>query len=158
MNGKILVAYYSQSGHTERFAELIADVTGADLFEIEPVRRYDDDMWKAWDEAQIERAENRYPALKAVPDITEYDVIIVGGGVWGYTLSNPVFSFMRGTDFTGKKVSAFWTFYDHDEKYNDDMRTETKGGRYVNGLPLPRALTADQAKTRKAIDTWLNTI
>ena len=159
MAENILIAYYSQSGQTKRFAQLIADMTGADLYEIEPVRRYTDDMWKAWDEAQVERAENKYPALKGnLPDISKYDTVIVGGGVWGFTLSNPIFSFMRGMDFSGKKVSAFWTFYDHDEKYNNDMKAETKGGKYIDGLPLPRNLTSDKTKTENAIAKWLKTL
>lgn len=159
MYGNILVVYYSQTGQTKKFAKMIAERTHADLYEIEPVRKYNDDMWKAWDEAQIERAENKYPALKGdLPDITKYNTVIVGSGVWGFTLANPVFSFMRAMDFSGKRVSAFWTFYDHDEKYNNDMRTETRTSIYTDGLALPRSLTADKAKTEKAIEEWLKTI
>lgn len=156
---RTLIAYYSQSGQTAKMAKLLAEKTGADLYEILPVRSYDDDMWEAWDEAQAERRENRYPALKAAfPDISSYDTVLVGGAVWGFTLSNPVISFMRGMDFTGKKVSAFWTFYDHDEKYDNDMRTEAKGGAYVRGLPLPRSITGSGSKTNEAMDHWLRTL
>lgn len=155
----ILVAYYSQTGQTKKFAEIIAKMTNADIYEIVPVRKYNDDMWKAWDEAQIERAENKYPALRGeLPDISKYDTVIIGSGVWGFTLANPIFSFMRTMDFAGKKVSSFWTFYDHDEKYNNDMRAETRNGTYKDGLALPRSLTADKAKTEKAIEKWLKTI
>ena len=159
MNKNILIAYYSQSGQTKRFAQLIAEKLGAELYEVAPLRKYNDDMWKAWDEAKAEREENKYPALKGeLPDISKYDTIIIGSGVWGFTFSNPVFTFMRGLDFTGKKVSAFWTFYDHDEKCNNDMRSETKGGEHINGLPLPRSLTADKEETIKAIDEWIKTL
>lgn len=100
----ILVAYYSQTGQTKKFAEMIAKMTNADVYEIVPVRKYNDDMWKAWDEAQIERAENKYPALRGgLPDISKYDTVIIGGGVWGFTLANPIFSFMKAMDFAGKK-------------------------------------------------------
>lgn len=158
---KKLVAYYSQSGQTKRMAEMIAEKTGADLYEIEPVRKYNADMWKAWDEAQAERQENNYPALKGeLPDISGYDVILIGGASWGYTLANPVTSFVRKMDFSGKKVTAFWTFYDHDEKWNGDMKTEVelRGGTYTNGLPLPRSLTSNKVKTSDAMDQWLKTI
>lgn len=155
----ILVAYYSQTGQTKKFAEMIAKMTNADVYEIVPVRKYNDDMWKAWDEAQIERAENKYPALRGgLPDISKYDTVIIGGGVWGFTLANPIFSFMKAMDFAGKKVSSFWTFYDQDEKYNNDMRAETRNGTYKDGLALPRSLTANKAKTEKAIEEWLKTI
>lgn len=159
MNKNILVAYYSQTGQTRMIAGMIAEMTSATIYEIKPVRKYNDDMWKAWDEAQIERAENKYPALRgSLPDISGYDTILVGGGVWGFTLANPIFTFMREMDFTGKTVSAFWTFYDHDEKYNNAMRDETRGGRYADGLPLPRSLTASKEKTKDAIAQWLQKI
>ena len=83
---KTLVAYYSQSGQTKRMAEMIAGKLGADLYEIAPVRKYNDDMWKAWDEAQAERKNDKYPALKGeLPDISGYDTILLGTGIWGYT-------------------------------------------------------------------------
>ena len=72
---KILIAYYSQSGMTKRMAEIIKK-TNADIYEIIPVKKYDDYMWKAWDEAQIERANGTYPELKnELPNISKYDVI-----------------------------------------------------------------------------------
>ena len=37
---KALVAYFSASGQTARLAKTIADVTGGDLYEIEPVEKY----------------------------------------------------------------------------------------------------------------------
>ncbi len=158
---KALIAYYSQSGQTKKYARLLADRLGADLYEIRPVREYDSDMWRAWDEAQIERQKNEYPALKGkMPDLSGYDTILIGGASWGYTLANPVTSFVRKMDFTGKRVSAFWTFYDHDEKWNADCKNEieTRGGTYVNGLPLPRSLTSNGERTAKAIDAWINTL
>lgn len=156
---KTLVAYYSQSGQTGQMAKMIAEKTGADLYEIIPDRTYNSDMWKAWDEAQVERRENRYPALKGeLPDLSVYDVILIGTGIWGFTMTNPVFSFMRSMDFTGKTVSAFWTFYDHDEKVNDDMKSEAKNARYVRGLPLPRSLTGNRKKTSDAMDQWIRTL
>lgn len=158
---RTLIAYYSQSGQTKRMAEMIAEKTGADLYEIVPARKYNDDMWKAWDEAQVERAENKYPELAGkMPDLSGYDMILIGGASWGYTLANPVTSFVRQMDFTGKKVSAFWTFYDHDEKWNADCKAEveTRGGSYVNGLPLPRSLTGSREKTSDAMDQWIRTL
>lgn len=156
---KTLIAYYSQSGQTKQMAEMIAEKTGADLYEIVPQRTYNDDMWKAWDEAQVERKENNYPALKGeLPDISGYDTILIGTGIWGYTMANPVTSFVRAMDFTGKKVSAFWTFYNHDEKADEDFQAAAKDGTYIHGLPLPRSLTGNQRKTSDAMDAWIRTL
>ena len=156
---KTLIAYYSQSGQTKRMAEMLAGKLSADLYEIVPARTYNSDMWKAWDEAQIERKENNYPALKGeLPDISDYDTILLGTGIWGYTMANPVTSFIRQMDFSGKKMSAFWTFYDHDEKVDDDMRDSLKRAKYVKGLSLPRSLTSSKARTDEAMDQWIRTL
>ena len=97
---KTLVAFYSQSGQTKKYAQLIAEKMGADLYEIIPERKYNNDMWKAWDETQAERSENNYPALKGeLPDISGYDRIILGTGIWGYTMANAVTSFIHAMDF-----------------------------------------------------------
>lgn len=156
---KTLIAYYSQSGQTKRMAEMLAEKLGADLYEIVPDRTYNGDMWKAWDEAQAERRKNKYPALKGtLPDISVYDTILIGTGIWGYTMANPVTSFIRQMDFTGKKMSAFWTFYDHGEKVDDDMRDTLKDADYVKGLPLPRSLTSSKERTSNAMDRWIRTL
>lgn len=156
---KTLIAFYSQTGQTKIYAKILAEKIGADIYEIIPVRKYNDDMWKAWDEAQVEIKENKYPKLKGdLPNISEYKTILIGTGIWGTTMSNPVVSFIRAMDFTGKKVSGFWTFYDHDEKVNNDIKNAVKGAKYINGLPLPRKLTANMSQTNKALDKWIQTL
>ena len=156
---KTLIAYYSQSGQTRRMAQMLAEKLGADLYEIVPARKYDSDMWKAWDEAQAERNADRYPDLVGeLPDFAGYDVILLGTGIWGYTMSNPMTSFIRKMDFSGKKASAFWTFYDHDEKADGDFRSCLKGAEYVKGLPLPRSLTSSKRRTSDAMDRWIHTL
>ena len=37
---KILVSYFSASGVTREVAKKVANITGGDLFEIEPVNKY----------------------------------------------------------------------------------------------------------------------
>lgn len=152
---KTLVAYYSQSGQTKRYGELISRKLNADVYEIKPILPYDEDMWKAWDEAQIERKNDSIRDIKKpLPDLSNYDLIIIGSGTWGYTLANPVFKFLRSLDFSGKAVSGFWTFYDHDEKVSEDLEKETKGSKYIKGLPIPRSLRNVENK----IDEWIKTL
>lgn len=148
---KAIVVYYSQTNNTRQAAQMLAVAIGADIAEIEPERPYNVDMWKAWDEAQEERKDWNIRPLKSIPDISTYDTVIIGTPVWGYTLSNPVFAFMRQADLSGKRVYGFWTFYDHDEKCVEDFKAETRGGEYVNGLSLPRTLTGNRAKYEKAV-------
>ena len=157
--GKILIAVYSQTGQTMHIAYTLQKELSADIYEIIPDRKYNDDMWKAWDEAQEERRNNAYPDLiNAIPDLGGYDTIIVGGPVWGMTLANPVVTFMRNVKLEGKTVSSFWTFYDHDEKYDYTMRDMSKGAHYITGLSLPRSITGNRKKLENMIDEWVKII
>lgn len=153
---KTMVVYYSQTGQSKRIAEMAAEKLHADLSEIKIARTYDEDMWKADAEAKAERNAGKLPELEgALPEITDYDTVILGGPVWGQTISNPMLAYMRKTDFNGKTVSSFWTFYDHDENYNGDMKKEAKGARVMDGLSLPRAITENPEKLERALDKWI---
>lgn len=143
--GHVLIAVYSQTGQSMRIAHIIQEKLSADIYEIIPDHKYNDDMWKAWDEAQEEIRKNTYPRLtNAIPDLSIYDTIIIGGPVWGMMPANPVVTFMRNVELEGKTVSSFWTFYDHDEKYDHAMRDMSKGAHYITGLPLPRFVTRNE--------------
>lgn len=153
---KTMVIYYSQTGQSKRIAEMAAEKLHADLAEIKTVRTYDEDMWKADAQAKAERNAGKFPELEgALPEITSYDTVILGGPVWGQTISNPMLAYMRKTDFSDKTVLSFWTFYDHDENYNGDMKREAKGARVMDGLSLPRAITENPKKLRSALDRWI---
>lgn len=157
--GKTLIAVYSQTGQSMHIAHILQKKISADIYEIIPDRKYNDDMWKAWDEAQEEIKNNTYPGLtNAIPDLSIYDTIIVGGPVWGMTLANPVVTFMRNVKLEGKIISSFWTFYAHDKKYNHAMRDMSKEAHYITGLPLSRFVTGNKKKMENVIDEWVQTI
>lgn len=100
---KTLIAVYSQTGQSMHIAHILQKKISADIYEIIPDRKYNDNMWKAWDEAQDEIKNNTYPGLtNTIPDLSIYDTIIVGGPVWGMTLANPVITFMRNVNLEGK--------------------------------------------------------
>ncbi len=158
MKQNILIVVYSLTGVSKKAAEMLRKKTGADLYEIQTERTYDMDMWKAWDEAQAETASGKLPALTGrLPDLEGYDTVLLGGPVWGWTLSNPLLSYIRQTDFTGKTVSAFWTFYDHDEKYAGAVQQECKGAAVKDGLALPRSAMSTDRSLSAVLDRWIQT-
>lgn len=92
---RILVVYFSRTGeqytvgvidhgNTAIVAEMIADETGADLFEILP----EDDHYpmtyaELTDVAKKEQNENTRPAYAGeVPDLSRYDTVFIGAPVW----------------------------------------------------------------------------
>ena len=104
-NPKILVAYFSYSGNTERGAKLIAELTGADLFEIEMEKPYSGGIYEA---SQKDLGSYYKPPLsKHVKDFSKYDVILLGYPTWWATLPMPVVTFLEEYDFKGKTVINF---------------------------------------------------
>ena len=86
----ILIVYYSrkgqnycsgsirdlEKGNTEIVAEMISNLTGGDLFEIETVKEYPADYYACTDEAKQELKSDARPELKAYPDsIDGYDML-----------------------------------------------------------------------------------
>lgn len=71
-NGNILIAYYSYTGNTESFANVISEETGGTLFEIQRAEDYND----LYTEAEEEINNNQRPELAAMPEnVEQYDTI-----------------------------------------------------------------------------------
>ena len=113
---RVLVAYFSATGNTERVANAIAEAAGGDLFEITPADPYtDEDLnWTDEDSRVVYEYENpdaRDTELAAyTPENWEdYDVVFVGYPIWWYDAAWPVDGFVAANDFTGKPVIPFCT-------------------------------------------------
>ncbi|MDR1940703.1 MAG: NAD(P)H-dependent oxidoreductase [Endomicrobium sp.] len=107
---KILVAYYSHSGNTEKIAKEIQTAAGADIFEIETTHIYPSDYDKLINQAKKEIADDFKPALKTkLNNIAEYDIIFVGSPNWWSSIAPAVSSFLNQHDFSGKTVIPFCT-------------------------------------------------
>lgn len=140
-------------------AKLLQDRVHGDLYEISTSRHYSDNDWIAMDEANAEIKNHDLPPIVSPKiGLSPYDVILIGGPVWGQTLSAPLMSFLNENSFAEKKISAFWTFYDHDEFYDKTMKSMEKGGEYLFGLPMPRSLAGNPLKLNEVINEWVRRI
>ena len=113
---RVLVAYFSATGNTERVANLIAEATGGDLFEITPADPYtsDDLNWTDEDSRVVYEYEN--PDARDTELVTytpedwaDYDVVFIGYPIWWYDAAWPVEGFVTENDFSGKTVIPFCT-------------------------------------------------
>ncbi len=115
-SGNVLVVYYSATGNTEEAANMIADATGGDLFELEPVEPYTDDDLNYGDENSRVSQEYADESLRDVELVSttvegfeEYDTVFIGYPIWWQVAAWPVDSFVENNDFTGKTVIPFCT-------------------------------------------------
>ena len=119
-----LVVYFSRTGeqytvgvidkgNTAIVAEMIAEETGADLFEVLPV---DDHYPMTYDEltdvAKQEQNDNARPEYAGeVPDLSSYDTIYIGAPVWWGDWPMIMYTFFEqnAEGLSGKKLVPFST-------------------------------------------------
>ena len=111
-----LVVYYSATGNTEAAANYIADITGGDLFELEPVEPYTDDDLNWTDDKSRVTLEHEDESLRDVELVADtvdnwdsYDTVFIGYPIWWGIAAWPVDTFVEANDFTGKTVIPFCT-------------------------------------------------
>ncbi|WP_109078292.1 flavodoxin [Aggregatibacter kilianii] len=94
-------------GATEYLAREIQKNVGGDFFRIETVQRYPDTHKPLLDFAQAEQRKGTKPALKAKPNLADYDTIFVGYPIWWYQMPMAMYSFFEQNDFSGKTLIPF---------------------------------------------------
>lgn len=114
--GNTLVVYFSATGNTEEAANYIAEITGGDLFELEPVDPYtDEDLNSGNEDSRVsqEHANEELRHIDLVEDTVdnweEYDTVFIGYPIWWGIAAWPVDTFVQANDFTGKTVIPFCT-------------------------------------------------
>lgn len=87
--GRTLVVYFSATGNTQTAAETIADLTGGDLFPLEPADPYTDEDLNWTDENSRVVYEYTHPEARDVALMADtvdnweaYDTVLVGYPIW----------------------------------------------------------------------------
>lgn len=153
--GGTLVAYFSWSGNTEQMAQIIAEQTGGDLFEIEPATPYTDDYNTLLDIAQQEQAEDARPELAAqVENWDSYDVIFVGYPNWWSDAPMAVYTFLESYDWNGKTLIPFNTSASGGfGRSLSGVEESTSGATVLEGLDLTEGELSD---AQNRVTEWLN--
>mgnify|MGYP002674047681 FL=1 len=111
---KKLVAYFSASGVTKRYAERLAQAADADLFEIKPTVPYTDaDLnWQnsnSRSSIEMKNPDSRPEIVEKLSDMDKYDTVFVGFPIWWYVAPTIIDTFLESYDFSGKTVVPFAT-------------------------------------------------
>lgn len=154
-DSKILVAYFSWGGTTQRMAQEIVRQTGADLFRINPVVPYPTEYTPCTEVALEEKNNDARPAIAAtVENWEDYDTVFIGCPVWWWTTPMIICTFAESYDFEGKTVVPFCT-------YASTYRDETLA-RIVELTPDAAHLTGEGLTSGRIneqnISSWLREI
>jgi flavodoxin len=107
---RTLVAYFSRTGTTQGMAEMIAERTNGDLFEIIPETAYSEVYQETVSRHQEERRTDARPAITSqVEDMDGYTTIFLGFPLWSADAPMIIRTFMESYDLSGKTVVPFAT-------------------------------------------------
>ena len=165
-----LVLYFSRTGeqyvvgvidkgNTAIVAEMIAEQTGADLFEILPADDHYPMTYEALtDVAKQEQNEKARPEYSGtLPDLSKYSTIFIGSPVWWGDWPMIMYTVFENNDFSGKTLIPFSThegsgLSGFDKKLEGACPNSTIGkGLAIEGNDAQN----NQEKARESVNSWL---
>lgn len=109
---KVLVVYFSWSGHLDSMAHWVADETGGNIVRVLAKEEYPADYDDTTDRAKQEKDDGVRPEITldlSAIDMSKYDTVFFGYPVWWYDLPMPMWTFLEGVDLSGKTVIPFFS-------------------------------------------------
>ncbi|MBQ4419279.1 MAG: flavodoxin [Synergistaceae bacterium] len=168
-DNKILVAVFSRAdenysvgiiekGNTMVLAEMIAEKTGGELFEIKPAKPYPKDYQTTTEIAKREQNENARPALLNDKDISGYDTIFLGYPNWWGDMPMIIYTFLESHDFSGKTVIPFCTHGGSGLSGTEGtLRRRLSKSRLMKGLAMSGTTAQNNRdETRERVNEWLD--
>lgn len=149
---KTLVAYFSAGGVTEKLAETLADVIGADLYEICPAQKYtseDLDWTNKKSRSSVEMNDKSFrPAITGrVEDMDQYDKIFVGFPIWWYVAPTIINTFLESYNLEGKVIIPFATSGSSQMgNTNSELKDSCKGAELKEGRRFSSDAKAEELK------------
>ncbi|MDR1577438.1 MAG: flavodoxin [Deltaproteobacteria bacterium] len=105
---KILVIYFSWSGHTRGVAQLIHQKVGGDLVELQVIKPYPTGYDDCVKQAKSEQDNQVTPALLNPPkSLDQYDTVFLGFPNWWFSFPRPIATLLTSYDFSGKTIIPF---------------------------------------------------
>ena len=152
---KSLVVYFSCTGNTKSVAEKIAQLKGADLYEIVPAEPYtNEDLNYNHKSYRANREMDDPSARPAIGnntvDISAYDTVYIGYPIWWGTMPRIINTFLDTYDLSGKTVMPFCTSGGSGvSKTVSDIKAEEPAADVRDGL---RA----SGSSDSSIDEWIS--
>ena len=154
-------AGYIEKGNTQIVAETIAELTGGDLYQITTVEPYPDDYASMLTRAQEELDADARPELAGeLPNLEDYDIIMIGYPIWHGATPRPVLTFLESYDLTGKKLVPFNTHEGSGQgRTVSEIAASAPGVEMLEGIAIQgKVAQEDDSHTRELLTGWLGKI
>ena len=154
-------AGYIEKGNTQIVAEIIADLTGGDLYHITTVEPYPDDYASMLTRAQEELDTDARPELAGeLPNLDDYDVIMIGYPIWHAATPRPVLAFLESYDLSGKKLIPFNTHEGSGQSGTvSEIAASAPNAEMLDGIAIQgKVAQEDDSRTRDLVAEWLGRI
>ncbi len=164
----MLVAYFSlageqygvgvvEEGNTSIIAHMIAEQTGADLFEIEAVTPYPTSHSELLDVSRQEMANNARPEIAGTVDnVDDYDTIFIGYPNWWGDMPMIVYNFLESYDLSGKTIVPFCTHGGSGLSNTESTIADITGGTIKDGFAIPGTTAQnDRDAAKSKVTDWL---
>lgn len=164
---KILVAFFSRAGenysvgnvkvgNTQVLAEMIAEATGGDLFEIKPQKAYPAGYTECTEVAKKEKDTNARPAIVGDAKVEDYDVVFLGYPNWWSDAPMAVYTFIDKHSWKGKTVVPFCTHEGSGLNNADEIKAAVKGATVLKGLGMyGHTAQNSREQAKAAVEKWL---
>ena len=166
---RALVVYFSRAdenyvvgnvekGNTRILAEMIAEATGADTFEIKPAKPYPKEYTPATEVAKQEKNDNARPEIVGtMPDVSGYDVVFVGYPIWWGDLPMPCYTFFDKVKLEGKTIAPFCTHEGSGQgRTVSEIAASAPNAELLEGIAIQgKVAQEDDSRTRELLTEWL---
>ena len=148
---QLLVAYFSRTGNTEKIAEYLIDLTGADSYVIEAAVPYTDEDIQYQTDCRANQEQNdktvRPEIANPIASIDSYDTIFLGYPIWWGQEPRIIDTFLESYDFSDKTVIPFCTSASSGIAVSEKNISELVPiGNQLAGKRFPASATAEDVK------------
>lgn len=154
---KTLVVTFSASGVTKHVGKQLAKLCGGDFFEIIPQDPYTDADLNWMNKNSRSTLEMNDPNARPkiahyVPNMDEYDTIVLGYPIWWGGAPRIVDTFLESYDLSGKKIIPFCTSGGSGVGRSDEfLHKDAKDAHWEKGVRITHESNSD-------LNRWLKNV
>lgn len=172
-NKKTLVVYFSKTGeqysvgnitkgNTAIIAEMIADKTGADIFEVKLKNDNYPKEYEALTKVALseKKASARPEIVGKVENFADYETVFIGTPNWWADLPMALYTFMEQYDWSDKTIVPFVTHEGSGlSSIPAKIKTTTNPKAMLEGLAIYGHVAQNsQDEAKQDVETWLKKI